>query len=119
MASVIWLRISIDRPDPEGLLPAVTVRMPGASSSPVSARAGADRSSARVLGAERSKLTPLRSESQVTSWRNRKLEELFDAAVGLDPDEQAAFLDRVCADDQELRRELDELLSAYLEPSVS
>jgi eukaryotic-like serine/threonine-protein kinase len=41
-----------------------------------------------------------------------KLEVLFDAAFDLAPAEQARFLDRECAGNAELRRQVDELLHA-------
>jgi serine/threonine protein kinase len=43
---------------------------------------------------------------------NRKLEALFDAAIDISSAERAAFLDRECADDVALRRELEQLLAA-------
>jgi serine/threonine-protein kinase len=43
--------------------------------------------------------------------RWRKVDELFDAALEHDPKDRAAFLDRVCEDDRELRRELDKMLA--------
>jgi serine/threonine protein kinase len=43
---------------------------------------------------------------------NRKLEALFDEAMDISSTERAAFLDRECAGDMAMRRELDELLAA-------
>jgi serine/threonine protein kinase len=43
---------------------------------------------------------------------NRKLEALFDEAMDIASNERAAFLDRACAGDVAMRRELDELLAA-------
>src|SRR5580704_300067 len=42
----------------------------------------------------------------------RQLEELFYAALDLDPAERAAFLDRSCGSNAEVRREVDVLLSS-------
>jgi hypothetical protein len=47
--------------------------------------------------------------------QERRLEEIFSAARNLAPREQAAFLDRACADDAELRRQADSLLAAHQE----
>jgi serine/threonine protein kinase len=44
--------------------------------------------------------------------RNRKLEALFDAALDLSSTERAFYLDRECAGDMALRKELDVLLDA-------
>ncbi|MCP4454488.1 MAG: serine/threonine protein kinase, partial [Planctomycetes bacterium] len=42
-------------------------------------------------------------------------EEILHQAVKIkDPGEQAAFLDRVCADDETLRTEVESLLAAYV-----
>src|SRR5690242_894516 len=41
-----------------------------------------------------------------------RLEDLFHEAADLSPTERSAFLDRVCAGDDELRRELESLLTA-------
>jgi hypothetical protein len=43
--------------------------------------------------------------------RYRRLEALFEAAIELTVDERAPFLERECADDAALRRELDGLLA--------
>jgi eukaryotic-like serine/threonine-protein kinase len=43
--------------------------------------------------------------------RSDKLEALFEAGMDLSPDEQAAFLDRECAGDPELRVELEKLFT--------
>ena len=44
--------------------------------------------------------------------RWRRIEEVFQAAVKLPPDRRAAFLDRECAGDPGLRREVESLLAA-------
>ena len=41
-----------------------------------------------------------------------RVEDLFHEAADLAPTERSAFLDRVCAGDDELRRELESLLRA-------
>jgi WD40 repeat protein/serine/threonine protein kinase len=56
------------------------------------------------------------SASRETLERNRRLEELFDAAIELASTEREAFLDRECASDLGLRRELEKLLA--LAPSL-
>ena len=56
--------------------------------------------------------------------RWRRIEELFDAAVDLRPEEREALLAAGCAGDESLRGELDELLAAhdqagnFLEPAA-
>lgn len=44
--------------------------------------------------------------------RWQRIEHLFLAARGLDAGERSALLDRECADDVELRREVETLLAA-------
>ncbi len=44
--------------------------------------------------------------------RWRRIESILDETLGLSPDEQAAFLDQACADEPELRNELESLLAA-------
>ncbi len=46
----------------------------------------------------------------------RRVKELFVAALDLDPHGRAAFLDRECGDDAELRQRLDALLAAHDHP---
>ena len=43
----------------------------------------------------------------------KKIDELLDAALDLPPERHAAYLDEVCAGDEELRRELASLLAAH------
>ncbi len=43
--------------------------------------------------------------------RWRKVEELFDSAVGLEPARRAPFLAEACAADEELRREVESMLA--------
>jgi Tol biopolymer transport system component len=45
--------------------------------------------------------------------RYARVEELFDAALDVPPDERASFLDRACGSDPLLRREVESLLDAY------
>jgi serine/threonine-protein kinase len=43
--------------------------------------------------------------------RWQRIEELYHAALERAPDERAAWLAETCADDSDLRREVEELLS--------
>ena len=45
--------------------------------------------------------------------QERRLEEIFNAARNLPPQERAAFLERACGGDAELRRQADSLLAAH------
>jgi len=45
--------------------------------------------------------------------RFRRVDSVFDAVIDLPTDEQAAFIDRACADDLELRAEVIQLLRAH------
>lgn len=45
--------------------------------------------------------------------RWRQLEDLFESAVQLPPDERASYLEVACAGDEELRRQVQSLLLAY------
>ena len=45
--------------------------------------------------------------------RKKKIKELCDEALDLDARERAVFLDEACADDEGLRREVEELLAAH------
>ncbi|MCI0489281.1 MAG: hypothetical protein L0229_22030 [Blastocatellia bacterium] len=47
----------------------------------------------------------------MTPERWQQIEELFHAAADRAPDERTAFLDQACADDPELRREVESLLT--------
>ena len=49
---------------------------------------------------------------KMTPERWQKLQSLFDAAVDLTPEQQAAFLDHACADDVTLRRQAESLILA-------
>ena len=42
--------------------------------------------------------------------RWRKVDELFEAALEREPASRAAFLDEVCGEDKELRREVEKML---------
>jgi tRNA A-37 threonylcarbamoyl transferase component Bud32 len=47
----------------------------------------------------------------MTPERWRQIDELFDAALRIDPDERAAWLRRACGDDDELRTDVARLLA--------
>jgi serine/threonine protein kinase len=47
----------------------------------------------------------------MTPERHRRLEELCHVALERDPAERASFLDEACGEDEELRREVEELLA--------
>ena len=47
-----------------------------------------------------------------TTERNRRVRDLFDVALDLDADARAAFLRDACADEPEVRREVESLLAA-------
>jgi hypothetical protein len=51
--------------------------------------------------------------------RWRQIEELYQAALERDAIERAAFLDEACAGDEELRREVESLLTADEEAKKS
>jgi eukaryotic-like serine/threonine-protein kinase len=57
--------------------------------------------------------------------QERRLEEIFNAARDLPPQERAALLERACGGDAELRRQVDSLLAAhdqagqFLQPTVA
>jgi serine/threonine protein kinase len=51
-------------------------------------------------------------ETERTLSRRRQLEEIFIAALDVAPQERSAFLDHACAQDAELRQEVEELLEA-------
>jgi WD40 repeat protein/serine/threonine protein kinase len=55
--------------------------------------------------------TKVNDGSGVNRERNRRLEALFDAAIELSSAERMSFLDRECASDAGLRRELEMLLA--------
>jgi eukaryotic-like serine/threonine-protein kinase len=48
---------------------------------------------------------------QARRWE--EVEHLFAELITLSPDRRAAFIDRTCADDDELRREIDSLLRSH------
>jgi serine/threonine protein kinase len=54
-------------------------------------------------------------EGERTLRRRRRLEEIFDAALDVAPEERAAFLERACAGDGELFREVEALLEVERE----
>ncbi len=45
--------------------------------------------------------------------RWEEIDRVFDAALDLDASDRPAFLDKACAGDEELRREVDSLLAAH------
>lgn len=47
------------------------------------------------------------------SEREEKIDELFDAVLGLSPAERSEFLAKACGDDQDLRREIESLAVAF------
>ena len=49
----------------------------------------------------------------VQAERWKRLEEIFQSALDCDPQTRAAWLDTACGDDQELRCEVDSLLTAH------
>src|SRR5687768_16901796 len=49
----------------------------------------------------------------MTPQQYEHLTELFHAALEIAPDQRAAFLDQISADDAELRHELESLLAAH------
>lgn len=51
-------------------------------------------------------------DQEMDSSRWKQIDELLDAAIDLSPDQRPAFLDRACAGDQELRKELERLLAS-------
>ena len=51
----------------------------------------------------------------MTPERYRQIGELYHAALEVDADERAAFLDRACAGDEEMRREVESLIASHEE----
>jgi len=51
--------------------------------------------------------------------RYEQVDRIFQSAVELAADQRAAFLDRACAGDAELRKEVETLLSYGLKPSIN
>src|SRR5687768_15775972 len=47
----------------------------------------------------------------------RQVKEIFNAALQHKPEERSEFLNEACSDDEDLRREVESLLSAYNEDS--
>ncbi|HRH43728.1 MAG TPA: protein kinase, partial [Pyrinomonadaceae bacterium] len=47
----------------------------------------------------------------MNSEKFKKIEEIYHAAIAIPPAEREAFLEKSCGDDEELRREVDSLLS--------
>jgi serine/threonine protein kinase len=59
----------------------------------------------------------MRSSKRLPGNRGQRIQALFEAARGLNPAQQASFLDQACADDIEIRRELDAILAAARGPT--
>src|SRR5262244_2149406 len=53
----------------------------------------------------------------MTPERYRQIGELYHAALELNAGERTAFLERACADDKELKREVESLLSSHEQAS--
>ena len=51
-----------------------------------------------------------RDRHRMDRERSRKIEALYEAALGLEPERRAAFLAENCAGDESLRREIESLL---------
>ncbi|MCM3871629.1 MAG: protein kinase, partial [Pyrinomonadaceae bacterium] len=51
----------------------------------------------------------------MTPERYRQIGELYHAALEVDIEERAAFLDRACAGDDEMRREVESLINSHEE----
>ena len=49
----------------------------------------------------------------MTPERYKKVGALFHAALELSPVERAAFLDQQCADDVQLKREVESLIASH------
>ena len=43
----------------------------------------------------------------------QQIRDIFDGAIEHAPDERSRFLDEVCANDEEVRREVESLLSSH------
>ncbi len=50
--------------------------------------------------------------ADLNSERSQRLKQLFDETVGLDVADRRSYLDRACADDATLKREVESLLSS-------
>ncbi len=53
----------------------------------------------------------------MTPERYRQIGELYHAALEVNADDRAAFLDGACAEDQELRREVESLIASHEQAS--
>jgi len=51
----------------------------------------------------------------VNPERWKRIKQLLDEAIALDPAERRSFLDRVCDGDSDLKKEVESLLSSYEE----
>jgi serine/threonine-protein kinase len=51
--------------------------------------------------------------STIPSDRFHRVDTIFDAAMDLPPEEQTAYIDRICGGDEKLRAEVVQLLEAY------
>jgi hypothetical protein len=54
----------------------------------------------------------------VTPERYQQINELLDLVLKLEPSQRPAYLDRVCAGDEALRREIESLLAADAQASI-
>jgi serine/threonine protein kinase len=59
----------------------------------------------------------MRSSKTLPGNRGQRIQALFEAARGLNPAQQASFLDQACAGDIEIRREIDAILAAARGPT--
>ncbi|MEW6213069.1 MAG: protein kinase [Acidobacteriota bacterium] len=56
------------------------------------------------------------NENQLTPERWQQVKQIFHSALERDPVERVAFLCQACSDDDELRAEVESLISAYEQP---
>jgi len=48
----------------------------------------------------------------MTPERYRQIDQIFQAALGLEPEQRTAYLDEVCSGDEKLRREVESLITS-------
>src|SRR5262252_3052349 len=53
----------------------------------------------------------------MTPERYRQIGEIYHAALGVETEERSAFLTRACAEDDELRREVESLIASHEQAS--
>src|SRR5215467_8595584 len=56
---------------------------------------------------------PNQERHSMRSERWQQVREILDHAISLSPDERSAYLDTACAEDRELRTEVDSLLDSH------